>query len=162
MSADALDRATIAARITAVEGRAEVATWLYRITVRSAVAVRSHRRPSAPVDPEIPDTVPGPDGATETRLEAGRIARAMDRLPMDQRALLSLFAVDGLRHGQIAAILALPEGTVWSRLHAARKALGRAIEEVRQGDGRSCARKPASGCSTRCGARQGAGEMTDV
>ncbi len=66
--------------------------------------------------------------AAEGRLEAARLARAMARLGADHRAVLSLFAVEGLGHAEIAAVLGVPEGTVWSRLHAARKALGRAIE----------------------------------
>ena len=36
---------------------------------------------------------------------------------------VALFAVDGLRHGEIAEVLGIPEGTVWSRLHTARKRL---------------------------------------
>jgi DNA-directed RNA polymerase specialized sigma24 family protein len=37
---------------------------------------------------------------------------------------MALFAVEGLSHREIAAILGgAPEGTVWSRLHAARKRL---------------------------------------
>jgi RNA polymerase sigma-70 factor (ECF subfamily) len=31
--------------------------------------------------------------------------------------------VDGLSHREIADILGVPEGTVWSRLHAARRML---------------------------------------
>lgn len=45
----------------------------------------------------------------------------------EQRMVLSLFAVEGLRHGGIAEVLGIPEGTVWSRLHAARKALAIAL-----------------------------------
>jgi predicted DNA-binding protein (UPF0251 family) len=37
--------------------------------------------------------------------------------------VLSLFAVDGLSHREIGEILGVPEGTIWSRLHAARKRL---------------------------------------
>jgi RNA polymerase sigma-70 factor (ECF subfamily) len=35
---------------------------------------------------------------------------------------------DGLGHGEIAEILGIPEGTVWSRLHQARKALAAALK----------------------------------
>lgn len=48
---------------------------------------------------------------------------AMERLCADDRAVIALFAIDGLAHKEISAILALPEGTVWYRLHRARKAL---------------------------------------
>lgn len=37
--------------------------------------------------------------------------------------MISPVAVVGLNHAQIAEILGIPEGTVWSQLHAARKRL---------------------------------------
>jgi RNA polymerase sigma-70 factor (ECF subfamily) len=57
------------------------------------------------------------------RDEARRATAALARLPAEPRALLSLFAIEGLSHAEVAEILGVPEGTVWSRLHAARKAL---------------------------------------
>jgi DNA-directed RNA polymerase specialized sigma24 family protein len=43
--------------------------------------------------------------------------------------VLALFAVDGLRHQEIAEVLGVAEGTVWSRLHAARKSLEALLEQ---------------------------------
>ena len=53
------------------------------------------------------------------------MTRAHERscLPAEQRLVVALFAVDGLRHTELAEILGIPEGTVWSRLHQGRKAL---------------------------------------
>lgn len=104
-------------------GEASLSTWLYRIAVRAATATRARRRAASELTDEVPDTTPGPDRAAESRLEAASLARALDRLSADHRTILSLFALDGLRHGEIAEVLGVPEGTVWSRLHAARKAL---------------------------------------
>lgn len=47
----------------------------------------------------------------------------MARLPAELRAVLSLFALEGMKHREIAEVLGIPEGTVWSRLHRARKRL---------------------------------------
>ena len=44
-------------------------------------------------------------------------------LSVEHRTALSLFAVEELSHHEIAEILCVPEGTVWSRLNAARKQL---------------------------------------
>jgi DNA-directed RNA polymerase specialized sigma24 family protein len=41
----------------------------------------------------------------------------------DHRTVLALFSLDGLSHREIAETLGIPEGTVWSRLHLARKKL---------------------------------------
>ena len=51
------------------------------------------------------------------------LAKAMEKLSLEHRMVLSLFAVDELSHKEIAGLLAVPEGTVWSRLAAARKSL---------------------------------------
>jgi RNA polymerase sigma-70 factor (ECF subfamily) len=74
-----------------------------------------------PVDPETPDAR-GAD-AMMARVEAGQVVAALQRLPGELRVVLSLFAIEGLNHRQIADILGVAEGTVWARLHAARKRL---------------------------------------
>jgi RNA polymerase sigma-70 factor (ECF subfamily) len=51
------------------------------------------------------------------------VQAAVRLLSAEHQAVLSLFAVEGLSHRQIAAVLGIPEGTVWYRLHEARKAL---------------------------------------
>lgn len=57
------------------------------------------------------------------RDRARRLLVAMGRLSAEHRVVLSLFAVEGLSHREIAAVLGVPEGTVWSRLAGARKRL---------------------------------------
>ncbi len=109
-------------------GDARITTWIYRIAIRAALRVRARRRPSEPLDPELPGG--GGEEAMASREEARRLAAAMGRLPAEQRAVLSLFALDGLGHRAIAEILGVPEGTVWSRLHVARKRLAAELERT--------------------------------
>jgi RNA polymerase sigma-70 factor (ECF subfamily) len=56
------------------------------------------------------------------------VQAALDALPAEQRVVVALFSIDGLTHRQIAAVLGVPEGTVWSRLHKGRKALAAALK----------------------------------
>lgn len=56
-----------------------------------------------------------------------RIRAAIEALPCNLRSVLTLSAVDGLNARAIGGILQIPEGTVRSRLHAARKRLRAAI-----------------------------------
>ncbi len=102
-------------------GASRLTTWVYRIALRAAFQARARRRDPEPLDPETPGG--GGEGEMASRDRARKVAAAMGRLPAEQRAVLSLFAVEGLSHREVADILGVPEGTVWSRLHAARRAL---------------------------------------
>jgi len=57
-------------------------------------------------------------------VEVDAVARAMTTLSSEHRVVLSLFAIAGLTHAEIAETLGVPEGTVWSRLHHAKRKLG--------------------------------------
>jgi RNA polymerase sigma-70 factor (ECF subfamily) len=132
---DAVQEAFLAAHraLPSFRGEALASTWLYRIALRAALRVKARSRAAeafGPIDPELP----GADGMEEAlaREEGRLLARALDGLSADHRALLSLFAVEGLSHRQIAAVLGVPEGTVWSRLHAARTRLAEALDGLRR------------------------------
>ena len=79
---------------------------------------------------------PTPSGAPPQRdtsdirhvADSDAIARAFDRLPPEQRAILVLHHVEEQPIGRIAAALGIPAGTVKSRLHTARRALDAALE----------------------------------
>lgn len=59
--------------------------------------------------------------------ERDALARAIGRLTLDQRAILALHHLEERSVGEIAARLGIPSGTVKWRLHAARRALERAL-----------------------------------
>jgi RNA polymerase sigma-70 factor (ECF subfamily) len=102
-------------------GEARLSTWIYRITLREALRHRARRRPIEPLD----DAIPAPDSGDPAirREQRERLSRALDRLSAEHRMVLSLFAIDGMSHREIADVLSVPEGTIWSRLHGARKRL---------------------------------------
>ncbi len=101
-------------------GDSRLSTWIYRISVRTAFRVKAKHPRTAPLD--LDPAVEIPDPALQR--ERGRqIARALERLSADHRTVLALFALDGLSHREVAETLGIPEGTVWSRLHLARKKL---------------------------------------
>ena len=70
-----------------------------------------------------------------------RLKEAVDELPVPQRTVFLLCAVEDLRYREIADIVQVPVGTVMSRLYHARKALaGRLAElaaEMRLGNARN-------------------------
>ena len=63
------------------------------------------------------------------RVEIKELVAQIGRLPVDQREVLLLAAVEELRYEEIATVLSIPIGTVMSRLSRARDKLKRMIAE---------------------------------
>ena len=64
------------------------------------------------------------------RVELMQVLQQVGRLPAEQREVLLLAAVEELRYEEIAAVLAIPVGTVMSRLSRARGRLRRMAVEA--------------------------------
>ena len=106
--------------LPAYDGRAAVSTWLYAIarnSCLSAVRAEGYRRTSA-LD-EV--TEPGASSSTPLQLSVGQ---CVERLPELQRQVITLFYLQDRSVSEVAAMLDLPENTVKSHLHRARRALG--------------------------------------
>ena len=104
-------------------GRASLSTWLYTIarnTCLSAVRAESYRRTSALDDVPEPAAADSPSGVDWHRLLA--------RLPEAQRHVITLFYFEERSITEVAAMLGVPEGTVKSQLHRARRALADMME----------------------------------
>jgi RNA polymerase sigma-70 factor (ECF subfamily) len=63
------------------------------------------------------------------RVELQEIVEQIGRLPIEQREVLLLAAVEELRYEEIASMLSIPIGTVMSRLSRARNKLRRLLAE---------------------------------
>lgn len=128
-AADAAQESLIAihSALPDFRGRCQLSTWVYRITLNVCLRIRQRQsqrsQPLEPLHNQIPDTKASLDEHVAARQEAQKLSAAMSTLSDEHRVVLSLFALDGLSHKEIADILAIPEGTVWSRLHLARKKL---------------------------------------
>jgi RNA polymerase sigma-70 factor (ECF subfamily) len=85
-------------------------------------AGRARRRDDAWPDGGVTLTASAEAEATQRDFQA-RLRLEIDRLPDKLRDALLLSAVEGLDTREAARILGIPEGTVRSRLHAARKEL---------------------------------------
>ncbi len=59
------------------------------------------------------------------RLELRDLERALARLPEEQRSVILLVGLEGMRYEEVAAVLDVPVGTVRSRLSRGREALRR-------------------------------------
>jgi RNA polymerase sigma-70 factor (ECF subfamily) len=107
-----------------VAGPAQPATWLGAIALRVASGLRRTRKrrpPEAEVDLEAQDEGPTPFDAAATAEGWDRVQQALDTLSLEHRAVFILYEIEGEPCESIAAGLGIPVGTVYSRLHAARR-----------------------------------------
>ena len=100
--------------------------WLYRLLVNACRDQVRHarRRPSVTYDePDVPMT--GDDFATVAEHDA--LERAFVQLPADQRICLVLTHYVGYSAAEVASILGVPTGTIYSRLHYGARAMRGAL-----------------------------------
>lgn len=113
-------------------GGAQVRTWMFGIAV-NLVRHRARsegRRKAALAD--LASTAPapsrGPDDAAMRRQLVARMQAAVAALPDDLREVFVLCEIEEVPGVEAAKVLGLREGTVWRRLHDARKALRAALD----------------------------------
>lgn len=70
------------------------------------------------------------DSVVVTREFERRLAAALDELPEKLRIVIVLAAIEGYNAGEVAKLLGIPEGTVKSRVHAARKYLAEVLRRT--------------------------------
>jgi RNA polymerase sigma-70 factor (ECF subfamily) len=109
-------------RLPAPSSDLAVRPWLFTILHNLSVSRwRRLRRRGTNVDAaEVDLPVPPPQ---EWSLATRDLVRGLERLPEEQRQVLLLVGVEGLEYREAAAVLALPVGTVMSRLSRGRDAL---------------------------------------
>ena len=138
-------------RLHTFDGSSALTTWLFGVCLRVAAAHRRRAwfRRELPADDSLEDAREAPaserpDEALAARQARALLDRVLDRMDLDKRAVFVMFELDQLPSEEIATILGVPVGTVWSRLHAARKQFEKVLERER-------ARRPEAGIAEREG-----------
>lgn len=110
---------------------AKFTTWMHRIAVNLAID-RTRRVPTEPI--ELAADVADPDdGALATLIEREQrraMAIALARMPVRQRAAVTLFHFEGLSGRECALVLGVGEKAFESLLIRARTALKHGVEAV--------------------------------
>ena len=108
-------------------------SWLFKIMRNVWIDQTRAARPTVNIDDaEALTQVHGPDGrrVTEARIELDRVRKAMEGLAEEQRTVLMLVCVEGLKYREAAEVLSIPVGTVKSRLHAAIQKLSETLTRI--------------------------------
>jgi RNA polymerase sigma-70 factor (ECF subfamily) len=111
-------------------GEGEAAAWIWGVAVRRLVS-RLRRRPATEV---LTDEVVGRyEQSVEERVlagvEYGDVGTALARLSPELRAVVQATVLDGLTTREASRLLGMPQGTVKTRLHRAKKLLRRELME---------------------------------
>jgi RNA polymerase sigma-70 factor, ECF subfamily len=115
---------------------AKFSSWLYRITFNQALNLKARVRYRAPhlsfSSPELPELVAPNGNPHDTVQDLGRnqaLAECIAQLPEVYQSALRLHYWLGHTVAEIAALLGVPENTVKSYLHRARRLLQTLLEQ---------------------------------
>ncbi len=108
--------------------------WLYGI---AANLCRRYRRGLARFaraetrlrESHRPPSHPSLDAKLDEKKRAALVHQALSKLPFKQREVFVLYEIEGLEGAQIAGMLDIAEGTVWTRLHHARKKMTKSLRQ---------------------------------
>lgn len=118
-------------RLDQFQGNSKFSTWLSRVAINTCLNHLEKKRvplyedevanESTVDDCEIGSDTP--HDFTEGRNLAVRLSEEIDRLPVVQGTILSLYHLQEMSYTEISGLMKLPEGTVKSYLHRARQLL---------------------------------------
>jgi RNA polymerase sigma-70 factor (ECF subfamily) len=112
--------------------------WIYRILRNSFLSSRTGLKTMVALDGEVDDIVLPAESTTPESILIEQVDReimqqALAELAVPFREILLLCEVEEMSYQEIAETLAIPTGTVMSRLFRARKALRNLIGKKNQG-----------------------------
>jgi len=129
-------------RLHTFDGSSKLTTWLFGVALNVAAAHRRRafrRREDVVAEPPEPPPTPGgreanPEHDLVLRESRRRVEALLDELDVTKRAVFVMFEIDELPCEEIADMLGVPVGTVYSRLHAARRAFQQALARMQARD----------------------------
>jgi RNA polymerase sigma-70 factor, ECF subfamily len=136
---DTLERACAKWRLW-VAG-SDLRAWLFTLMHNLYMSQRRAARValnSVSID-ELESELQAPSSSPDDPLD---ISRCLQRLPADQRAVLLLVVLEDMSYKEAARVLAIPMGTVMSRLSRARSRLRELMDAGRPAPSQSAAGQP--------------------
>jgi len=120
-------------------GRSSVKTWLFGIARRRARDARRRRRLPLVGDEILLESLavgePGPEETLIAAADGAELRACISRLGDAHQETVAVMVCHGLSYAEAAEVLAVPVGTVKSRLSNARKVLRALLLEGPEGEG---------------------------
>lgn len=127
--------------IRTFRGDSQFYTWLFRITVNTAMnyLAAARRRPEHTLppgdeeDPSMDDMrvdLDTPEGEVEAEEVSAIVNEVISELSEDLRVAITLRELEGMSYEQIAYIMKCPIGTVRSRIFRAREAIDERLRPI--------------------------------
>lgn len=129
-AADVLNQVMLDAwqRAASFQGQSQVRTWLLSITRHKSIDLLRRRRPTASLDEDLLEDEPDQVCPLSAELELGQsraqVRQCVERLKDSHRQVVYLTFFEELSYAEIAEVMAIPQGTVKTRmLHAKQQLL---------------------------------------
>jgi RNA polymerase sigma-70 factor, ECF subfamily len=112
-------------------------SWMYRVIHNAWIDEKRSMRNklSEPIEAGLEIAGENGEHTIGVRSTLAKVRLEMAKLPAEQRAALMLVCVEGMSYQEAAGVLAIPVGTLMSRLARARLALGSRMRQLQAGEG---------------------------
>ena len=108
--------------------------WLFRILHNTWMDHLRRYKPTTDLDDIDPLDDKTPESYLSDEQLVNRVQKAIFKLPIPQRQVVTLVDLEGSSYAEVAEILELPIGTVMSRLNRARNTLKKSLIGIRKID----------------------------
>lgn len=118
--------------IAKFSGRSRIETWIHRVAVNEALQ-HMRRRPSRAIQTlsyEPAEPIDRHSGQSEQSEQRDLLDQALARIDPELRSLFLLREVEGFSYAELAEAVAIPDGTVGSRLNRARRELRQHLADL--------------------------------
>jgi len=119
--------------LSSFNGKSQFSTWIYRIAYNTALTALRKKNIELTADEKLWNTISDTetddllDETSENQIE--KLREALDRLPADERALITFFYEEEKNISEIAVITGQTEGNVKVKLYRLRKKLAAWMQE---------------------------------
>ncbi len=110
--------------------------WVRRIMVNTALQILRKKKQMYVINTEIKENTHYDIPDVKFEREEEELIRMIQKLPVNQRMIFNLYAIEGFNHTEIAKMTGIPENTSKSHLHRARIALKGMVKNSYQKEAR--------------------------